>query len=148
MSDSRRETKDLLLKVGLRGGGCGWGWGHVVEKDLWRMVVLYSLCGERIGGVIGDVVEGECACALGVVRKLEEYRPPPESRGDPMGSGIPWKRLCSPWDEIWCCGGGEGEADSGTRYDMPESKLRLLRLFLPWSDVRSPPPHISGLLQC
>ena len=142
LSDSRLETKDLLLKVGLRGGGGG-GWGHVVEKDLWRMVVLYNLCGDRIGGVIGDVVEGEWA--LGVVRKLEEYRPPPESRGDPMGSGIPWKRLCSPWDEIWGGGGGEGEADSGTRYDMPESKLRLLRLFLPCSD-RS--PHMSGLLQC
>ena len=93
-SESLLETKDLLLKVGLR--GCGGGWGHVVEKDLWRhMVVLYSLCGERIGGVIGDVVD-----VGGVVRKFE-YRPtpplplppPPESRGEPMGSGIPWKRL-------------------------------------------------------
>ena len=144
LSDSRLETKDLLLKVGLRGGGGG-GWGDVVEKDLWRMVVLYNLCGERIGGVIGDVVEGEWA--LGVVRKLE-YRPPPppESRGEPMGSGIPWRRLWSTWDEICGGGGGEGEADSGTRYDMPESKLRLLRLFRPCSDDIS--PHMRGLLQC
>ena len=43
-----------------------------------------------------------------------------------------------------CGGGGEGEALSGTRYDMPESKLRL---FLPCSEDRSP-PHMSGLLQC
>ena len=60
LSDSRLETKGLLLRVGLRGAGCcccgGGGWGHVEEKDLCRMVVLYNLCGERIGGVIGDVV--------------------------------------------------------------------------------------------
>ena len=80
LSDSRLETKDRLLKVGLRGGGCG----EVLEKDRWRMVVLYSRCGERIGGVIGDEV------VVGVVRKLE-YRPP-ERRGEPMGSGIPWRR--------------------------------------------------------
>ena len=132
LSDSRLETKDRLLKVGLRGGGCG----EVLEKDRWRMVVLYSRCGERIGGVIGDEV------VVGVVRKLE-YRPPPERRGDPMGSGIPWRRLWSPWEGMWG-GGGEGEALSGTRYDMPESKLRL---FLLCSEDRSP-PHMSGLLQC
>ena len=131
LSDSRLETKDLLLKVGLRGGGCG----EVLEKDRWRMVVLYSRCGERIGGVIGDEV------VVGVVRKLE-YLPPPERRGDPIGSGIPWRRLWSPWEGM--CGGGEGEALSGTRYDMPESKLRLFR---PCSEDRSP-PHMSGLLQC
>ena len=75
LSDSRLETKDRLLKVGLRGGGCG----EVLEKDRWRMVVLYSRCGERIGGVIGDEV------VVGVVRKLE-YRPPPR------GEGTPWAR--------------------------------------------------------
>ena len=64
LSDSRLEAKGLLLRVGLSGAGCCCcccrcccgGWGHVDEKDLCRMVVPYSLCGERIGGVIGDVV--------------------------------------------------------------------------------------------